>query len=278
MTFESSYIPETQTYRLVRDCGLYANLCFAIYEIVRYTIQGEKIRNVELFLYEYENEKNFYPDLFINGGSNFSLDHINDDEKKSFLRDCKPSHFGLGEDFKNINFRITNEVINCFFRPNEIVKKYYEILKKNNSIDVDNTIFLWARKTDKILESIIPKTETYLEVIKKNYKPGMTLLLQTDDRSMVQDFKKRKIKFKMLKEIPVSQSSRPFHIGLSNVSDKKFEEIFGITKKIHLIQILCLSLFGKDCSCSIIYPGNPTTYIPLAKGSFREIYLFKPKK
>jgi hypothetical protein len=278
MTFESSYIPETKTYRLVRDSGLYANLCFAIYEIVKYTIQGHKITNVELFLYEYENNKDFYTDLFINKGSNFSLDHISQEEKNSFLKDCKPSHFGLGQDFGKINFKITNEVLNSFFRPNETVIKYYEMLKRNNNVDVNNTIFLWARRTDKIFESIIPKTETYLDVIKKNYNPGMTLLLQTDDRFVIEDFKKRKVKFKILKEIPVSQSSKPFHTGLSSVSDEDFKKVFGITKKIHLIQILCLSLLGKDCSCSIIYPGNPTTYIPLTKGSFHEIYLFKPKK
>lgn len=278
MTFESSYIPDTQTYRLVRDSGLYANLCFAIYEIVRYTTQGEKIRNVELFLYEYENDRNFYPDLFINKGSNFSLDHISEEEKNNFLKDCKPSHFGLGQDFGKINFKITNAVIDSFFRPNDTIIRYYEMLKRNNNIDVNNTMFLWARRTDKVFESTIPKTETYLDVIKKNFRPGMTLLLQTDDLFVLEDFKKRRVKFRTLREIPISQSSKSFHTGLSTVSEENFKKVFGIDKKTHLIQILCLSLFGKDCSCSIIYPGNPTTYIPLTKGSFREIYLFKPKK
>lgn len=278
MTFESSYIPDTQTYRLVRDSGLYANLCFAIYEIVRYTTQGEKIRNVELFLYEYENDRNFYPDLFINKGSNFSLDHISEEEKNNFLKDCKPSHFGLGQDFGKINFKITNAVIDSFFRPNDTIIRYYEMLKRNNNIDVNNTMFLWARRTDKVFESTIPKTETYLDVIKKNFRSGMTLLLQTDDLFVLEDFKKRRVKFRTLREIPISQSSKSFHTGLSTVSEENFKKVFGIDKKTHLIQILCLSLFGKDCSCSIIYPGNPTTYIPLTKGSFREIYLFKPKK
>lgn len=278
MTFESSYIPDTQTYRLVRDSGLYANLCFAIYEIVRYTTQGEKIRNVELFLYEYENDRNFYPDLFINKGSNFSLDHISEEEKNNFLKDCKPSHFGLGQDFGKINFKITNAVIDSFFRPNDTIIRYYEMLKRNNNIDVNNTMFLWARRTDKVFESTIPKTETYLDVIKKKFRPGMTLLLQTDDLFVLEDFKKRRVKFRTLREIPISQSSKSFHTGLSTVSEENFKKVFGIDKKTHLIQILCLSLFGKDCSCSIIYPGNPTTYIPLTKGSFREIYLFKPKK
>jgi hypothetical protein len=59
------------------------------------------------------------------------------------------------------------------------------------------------------------------------------------------------------------------------VSDEDFRNMYGMTKIDHLRQMVALSLIAKNAYKSIIYPGNPTTFIPLFKGSFDDCILYK---
>ena len=62
---------------------------------------------------------------------------------------------------------------------------------------------------------------------------------------------------------------------MPDLDEHVFENLYGISKKEYVVQMYCLSLFCKNCYKTILYPGNPTTYIPILKGSFENCYLFK---
>ena len=62
---------------------------------------------------------------------------------------------------------------------------------------------------------------------------------------------------------------------MSEIGNEDFRSKYKITKDEYLLQMYCLSLIAKNSYKSILYPGNPTTYVPMIKGSFDDCYLFK---
>jgi hypothetical protein len=270
-----SYNQETKSYQFKRDAGLYANLVWVIRKIALLELNGYKVESVELILDEYNGEEAF--DLFFEKNNNqIDYSNISDKDKSYFEQYLITSAFGLGiDDVKHLNFNITNQVIDKFFTPKESIVSYYNNLMYSNNIDINNTVFVWARSTDKSGESRIPDTSAYIGILNTLNLEGKEILIQTDDYRVLNDFKGSNLKFKTIPQIPMSNNLIGFHNELKDIRDDKFISIYNITKQEYLIQMYCLSLIGRDSYKTILYPGNPTTYIPIIKKSFDNCYLFK---
>ena len=270
-----SYNQETKSYQFKRDAGLYANLVWVIRKIALLELNGYKVESVELILDEYNGEEAF--DLFFEKNNNqIDYSNISDKDKSYFEQYLITSAFGLGiDDVKHLNFNITNQVIDKFFTPKESIVSYYNNLMHSNNIDINNTVFVWARSTDKSGESRIPDTSAYIGILNTLNLDGKEILIQTDDYRVLNDFKSSNLKFKTIPQIPMSNNLIGFHNELKDIRDDKFISIYNITKQEYLIQMYCLSLIGRDSYKTILYPGNPTTYIPIIKKSFDNCYLFK---
>jgi len=270
-----SYNQETKSYQFKRDAGLYANLVWVIRKIALLELNGYKVESVELILDEYNGEEAF--DLFFEKNNNqIDYSNISDKDKSYFEQYLITSAFGLGiDDVKHLNFNITNQVIDKFFTPKESIVSYYNNLMYSNNIDINNTVFVWARSTDKSGESRIPDTSAYIGILNTLNLEGKEILIQTDDYRVLNDFKSSNLKFKTITQIPMSNNLIGFHNELKDIRDDKFISTYNITKQEYLIQMYCLSLIGRDSYKTILYPGNPTTYIPIIKKSFDNCYLFK---
>jgi hypothetical protein len=270
-----SYNQETKSYQFKRDAGLYANLVWVIRKIALLELNGYKVESVELILDEYNGEEAF--DLFFEKNDNqIDYSNISDKDKSYFEQYLITSAFGLGiDDVKHLNFNITNQVIDKFFTPKESIISYYNNLMSSNNIDINNTVFVWARSTDKASESRIPDTSAYIGILNTLNLEGKEILIQTDDYRVLNDFKNSNFKFKTISQIPMSNNLIGFHNELKDIRDDKFISTYNITKQEYLIQMYCLSLIGRDSYKTILYPGNPTTYIPIIKKSFDNCYLFK---
>jgi len=270
-----SYNQETKSYQFKRDAGLYANLVWVIRKIALLELNGYKVESVELILDEYNGEEAF--DLFFEKNNNqIDYSNISDKDKSYFEQYLITSAFGLGiDDVKHLNFNITNQVIDKFFTPKESIVSYYNNLMYSNNIDINNTVFVWARSTDKSGESRIPDTSAYIGILNTLNLDGKEILIQTDDYRVLNDFKSSNLKFKTITQIPMSNNLIGFHNELKDIRDDKFISTYNITKQEYLIQMYCLSLIGRDSYKTILYPGNPTTYIPIIKKSFDNCYLFK---
>jgi hypothetical protein len=270
-----SYNQETKSYQFKRDAGLYANLVWVIRKIALLELNGYKVESVELILDEYNGEEAF--DLFFEKNNNqIDYSNISDKDKSYFEQYLITSAFGLGiDDVKHLNFNITNQVIDKFFTPKESIVSYYNNLMHSNNIDINNTVFVWARSTDKSGESRIPDTSAYIGILNTLNLDGKEILIQTDDYRVLNDFKSSNLKFKTIPQIPMSNNLIGFHNELKDIRDDKFISTYNITKQEYLIQMYCLSLIGRDSYKTILYPGNPTTYIPIIKKSFDNCYLFK---
>ena len=270
-----NYNKEYKEYYFKRDAGLYANLIWVIRKIALLELNGYKVDSLNVILDEYHGEKPFEL-IFEKKDVDIDYSNITNEEKSFFENNSVFSCFGLGlEDVKNLNFKITNQIINKFFNPNQLLLDQYNNLINSNNINLDKTIFIWARGTDKSYEAKIPNLHNYLNVLNKLDLNDKEILLQTDDYRVLNDFEKSNLKFKKISKIPISKTLNGFPPEIKNFSDEKFLRKYGITKTEYFIQMYCLSLIGRDANKTILYPGNPTTFIPILKGSFENCYLFK---
>jgi len=265
------YSQESKTYISKKDSGLYSILVLLVRKIALLELNGFPVENLEI---QYHNEE-LYGLLFEKKNIQLDFSNISNEEKIFFEEELNTTGFGLGSNVKLLNFNITNQIINKFFTPNKTVLDYYDNLIKSNNIDLDNTIFVWARSTDKSGEARIPGIFAYLSVIRLIEPSDKEVLLQTDDIRVFKDFSSSKIKIKTIPEIPISDKLRGFHNEMNEMSDDKFKTLYNITKHEYFLQMYCLSLIAKNAYKTILYPGNPTTYIPMLKGSFDNCYLFK---
>lgn len=269
------YNKMSKTYTINRPYGIFSNMTVSIYGIFILEKNGHKVNNLVFILNEYIPDIDLYDELFKLNPTPINLNKFDDLEILSFESNCFPTSFGLTWDIINLNLKITNEIINKFFTPSINVVSLYEKILKEKHIDLQNTLFIWARKTDKITETKIPEVKEYIRVINENKLQNKNIILQTDDILVFEDFKKEGLDFNYLEVIPFSNNSNAFHGRLDTKTNEYFIEKYGISKLEYIKLMFVSSLICKNSNSCILYPGNPTTYIPMIRNSFKNCFLFK---
>jgi hypothetical protein len=146
------YSQETKTYTSKKDSGLYSIFNWIVRKIALLEMNGFPVEDLNIDYYNQE----IYNLLFEKKEGNIDLSDISDEEKIFFEEKLDTTGWGLGENVKLLNFKITNKIINKFFNPSKLVLECYDKLIESNNIDLNNTIFVWARSTDKSGETKIP--------------------------------------------------------------------------------------------------------------------------
>ena len=269
--YYETYSQETKTYLSKKDSGIYSIFNSIIRKIALLEMNGFPVETLKI---DYHSQQ-IYDLLFEKKECELNFSDVSDEEKIFFKEKMITSGWGLSDDVKLLNFKITNKIINKFFNPSKLVLECYDNLIKSNNIDLNNTIFVWARGTDKGGETRLPNVEDYLRVINSINLSNKEILLQTDDYRFLSGFNGCNLNLKTIKEIPISGTLKGFHNEMNEIGDDSFKSKYKITKDEYLLQMYCLSLIAKNSYKSILYPGNPTTYVPMIKGSFDDCYLFK---
>lgn len=270
------YDSRSKTYHTIRDAGLYANLCWIVRKVCLLEMWGYKVENINFILHEYIPKVSAYNFLFFKSNIQTNLENLTEEEKLTFYRQTESSPVGFGNNLRDLNFQVTNPIISKFFNPSKEVIFWYNKFLSQIGGNVKDVIFIWARGTDKISESKLPDTKNYLDVLSTIDTNNKKIVIQTDDVSVLKGFEKSGLRFYRLKDIPFSiNPSTPFHINLNNMSEDTFFRNYKLSKVDYLRQMLALSLIGKNAYKTILYPGNPSTYIPLLKGSLEDCLLFK---
>ena len=270
-----NYNKLTKTYRIDRPYGIFSNMTVSTYGIFLLEKNGYEVDKLEFILNEYLPGADIYPELFKNNLEKIDWSEFSETELSYFEQICFPTSFGLTWNIQDLNLNITNKIFQKFFQPNEDILVLYEKVLKDKKIDLGNTLFIWARKTDKINETRIPETLEYLRVINENDLFDKNVILQTDDITVFEDFKKQGLNFDYLEIIPLSTDGSAFHGRLDMVSDESFKEKHSISKLEYIKLMFVTSIICKNSHSCIIYPGNPTTYIPMIRNSFKNCFLFK---
>jgi hypothetical protein len=269
----------SMTYSLKRRYGLFSNLTVCLWDMMNiYRGQGRLPNGISLQLYEYDHSRDFYPDLFKPNDPKIGLEGISDEEIASFHKNCFPTSLGLGMNRAHIVFNITNRLIKKYFNFSDQCEITLQKIIIGNHIDCDQSVFIWARKTDKAKEVSLPEISQYTQLIQELKLRDHDVLLQTDDINVLQEFKQSGLKFRTLDEIPYDTDQKGFHVGLCALDDDRFRECHNMTKVTYLQKILCLAKLSSMCRYSITYPGNLSTFIPMLKGSFDNVISFKNDK
>lgn len=262
-----------KTYYLKRHAGLFSNLCVCSYGILTYINMGLTPENISLILTEYDNTLDFYSELFKKNDDKIDLSDISNNVLQYNLRYQEPSHLGLGREKKDINFDICNRIIKKYFSLSDNSKNIYNNILEKYKIDFDNTVFIWARKTDKIVENNVPSVDTYLKILYDNKLEDKKVILQTDDINVFNEFNS-KLTFNILDELPFSEDLNGFHVNLSSVSDIIFYEKYDMSKIEYLQKLLSLVIIASKCKYVMLYPGNLSMVVPIIRGSFNNVFNF----
>lgn len=276
LTHYDYYNPETKTYTHSREAGLYAMLNWSLKMVCMLELNGYEVNDIHMYLNEYIRDHNSFSELFEIKDIKLSLNSLSDDEKISFFKTSEFTNTGFGEDPRKLNLGIINQVISKFFNPNNEVLKWYDNFIEHLNCSPNDIVFVWARQTDKVHESKLPTIDEYIKVISSIDLTGKKILIQTDDHSVLQEFKDKGLEFLTLPQISLpKKDNAPFHINIFKMTDEEFIGKYKITKIDHLRQMVALAVLSKNAYKTILYPGNPTTFIPLFNGSFEDCLLFK---
>jgi hypothetical protein len=277
---EQTYNKITKTYRMVRSSGIFSNLTVSIYAIFVLSISGYEVENIELEMTDYLVGYNIYPLIFEKKKINLFFDDIPIDEIVYFLKFNHPTNLGLNFSVNtsktNFNFKITNKIIEKFFCFNSKVLEVYREMVSNKKLIDGNYIHIWARRTDKIFEISIPPVDLFLSETYKIKQDKDRMILQTDDEEFLQEFIKKDKNIEYFNCIPFAKPEihQSFHQKISYIGRDQFLHHYGMSVEHYVIKMCCVVLFSVNSKKSIIYPGNPSTIIPLYRNSFDQCVLF----
>lgn len=265
-------------YYFSRDCGLFSCLTVLTYGIEKFTLHGYTPKNIILNLLEYDYNADYYNDLYKISDDDFILNDIEQSEMDHQMRYCEPSMIGIGRTKSHMNFKIFKKVYDKYFNLSDTVNQFIKEIEDQHISDYSNTVLIWARKTDKDLEIPVPEVDDYIKLIDKLNLRDKDIILQTDDIRVYNEFMSQGLKCRCLDEIPFAKDTDAgFHRKLCDVTDNKFYEMYGMTKKYYLQRILALVHVASKCNTLLIYPGNLATYIPLIRGNWDNVYSFQDK-
>jgi hypothetical protein len=276
------YYKDTESFIITRDCGFYSNVTVAMFGIFILAINGYKVKNFKLTMTDYSYE-DIYPQFFKqNDKYDLNFDDLSDEEIHNFYSNSFPSKFGLGQPKSNfdgksntiLNLGITDRIIKKFFTPNDEVYKYFDKMLLNKNLVKNEYIFIWARRTDKIEENRIPNATKYYEILKEENLLNDRIIIQTDDKTMLDEFNDLNFNFEYFNQIPFAKGYS-FHRLISKTPDDEFFNDFNIDKSEYMTQIICIMLLGVNSKKCIIYPGCGATVVPIYKNTYKDCFLFQ---
>jgi len=138
-------------------------------------------------------------------------------------------------------------------------------LRDKYSIDLHNTLGVWVRGTDKILEIKNASPDSYCrkidEILKK--KPNLRIWIQTDQKQYQDYFLARYPHNSfVIDELPVTESSTGIHLDKSFTFDK-FQFGRYLLAAVHLMS---------QCNTVVTHTGNVGYWLALYRGNLKNFY------
>lgn len=152
-----------------------------------------------------------------------------------------------------------------FFTPADSIRALQEKLCCKYNIDMNNTLAVWARGTDKASEVKNSSVDNYCkkceEILRK--KPGLRIWIQTDQKQY-QDYFLEKFPLNSfaIDELPTTEKS----IGMHN--DKAFE----IDKFQYGEYLLAVAHLMAQCNTVVTHTGNIGYWKALYRGNLENFY------
>jgi len=271
------FYPKDKEYRVIRDCGLFSNMCVSMYGVMEwYKRLGVSPEKITFNLIEYFTEDcDVYSMLFNTSKHPIQLKDLSEERLHKFFRYFEPNPLGIGRNKWHFDWDIINRLLAKYYRVSNEVESVFNRIQITHSIEFEHTVFIWARKTDKVWETKVPSARTYKDVLEKNNLMSKRIILQTDDLTVLEDFQNEQICVETLNEIPYADPNLAFHQKLSQrLTSEQFIVNYGLGKIDYLQRLLALMLIASKCNGCVIYPGGLSTIIPIFRGNFDNCFGF----
>lgn len=271
------FYPKDKEYRIIRDSGLFSNICVSMYGSMKwFNTLGTPPEKITFNLLEYFAENlDVYSKLFKLSDQPIQLTDLSEERLEKFFRYFEPNALGIGRNKWHFDWDIINRLLEKYYVVSDEVKHIFNQIQANHNIDFENTVFIWARKTDKVWETKIPSAKAYKDVLEKHNLMSKRILLQTDDLTVVKDFQTEQVCIETLEEIPYADPNLAFHQRLGQrLTSEQFVSKYGLGKIDYLQRLIALMLIASKCNTCILYPGSLSTIIPIFRGSFDNCYSF----
>lgn len=230
-----------------RDCGFFSNLNVFKRTISEKIRNGEEIKNIKFYFNLYSDEdiynECYYQDQSIS---------ISKEEGQWVLDNCYCDNLGLFN-FTNIDLSIINKLNKKYLNLNSSVLNYIQDYK----ID-EPYIFVWARKTDKIIENPVPEYEEYVRRI--NSLPNLKVIVTTDDIELGIKFKEGGYKL-----VDMPMSNLPTHYYYNS----------DMSKMEYIKRLLAIVEVASQSEYFISYGGNIATTVYEKHKNKNNCFLYK---
>jgi hypothetical protein len=189
----------------------------------------------------------------------------NSEEQESFEIVKKITFNDSGEEnqfsnYKNLNYDILLPFVKKYFTlTSTIIKRQNKLINKY-SLDLSNTCAVFYRGNDKIIETTQPSYDEFINKVKeyKNNNPNVKLLLQTDERELLDRFMNEFPETINFKEIPtINKTMTTVAKHFKNDSNKL---------KIVKYFLASINILSK-CKNVISTSGNCEMWIALFRGN-----------
>ncbi len=210
---------------------------------------------------------NLYPDILKVKPENFRSIVVKRNLKLSI------DYFGLRDFPALLEDPATMILLDTYFNFSDAVVFRSEKIMRDFGVLPLETLFVWARKTDKVKECEMPDVQAYTEMIRKNGLGKYRVILQTDDVSVLDDFRKAGIVFQTLDVLPLVSGERGFHLTDGCLSEDAFYNKFGMSKVEYNIRFMALVRIASLSEAVLLYPGNLQCFIPMMKRSLKNCFV-----
>jgi len=248
------------------NCGFYSNTSQSFCSLLLCLNQGivpDKIDHTRGFFYYKRNPTtDLYPVFYKLG-----LDKSKMPIKKNLH--IPSSNITSVDEIKLYNFNDYTSILNCFFSPaDEIVDMKKKLIKKYN-INLEKTIAVYYRSTDKGQEVTIPNKEYVMACTKKLLErhPDSRVLIQTD-ATQCKDYFKQELQEKCFyfDEAGTTETNTGMHniIYYSSKSDPTLQaQIFDA-----IVRIIA------DCKYVVNHTGNCGLFVDLYRGNMDNVFKY----
>jgi len=239
--------------------GFYACLCIRLFTIITYyntysTLPIEIDSSGQLTIYKPEDR-----DIIFDFFCRYDNTAIICDKKVDYFESYQYSNY------KTLDYTNICKFVAKYFAPTKSIVDIRDILLRKYSIDVDNTLAIYYRGTDKKRETVLGTFETYYEKIDaiRAKNVGLKLLIQTDTQQFKEYMNTKYDDILYIDENRVSSSDRGIHNETTPSQNY-------IDAKYLLSTVLILS----RCKYIICSSGNVSIWIMLYRGNAKNVYQY----
>jgi len=252
--------------QLKHRSGFFSCCSVACYDIIEYIKRYQSVPEVDFAktftLYKDFLNENVYNMYFkFNESQELNIDSISNIKYNKF------SLFNYkNEDLKNIK-----PIIQKWFNPSDSVFKYVELFIDKYEIDMDKTLAICFRGTDKFIDIEEPSYESFISHVPSimQNKELDRVFIQTDQTQFIDFFKSSypNIPVFSIQEIPTTRSKKHLYKGIIQKNKVTHAQMF-----LAVMQIL------SRCKFLINHTGNVARWIVTYRGSTENMIQYKGNK